>query len=192
MLSYGVIFFPTLPFSFIEFSYNEFAMAITGCKNNNKKLQLDPVLASAAATVEFFFKGRGKAPREGKRLSTESSSLLISQDTVSKNLLCYRTTACLSSLHWKTLAKYSNKIFTMLNQTSNHLHIGTSLTSQWASQFKVHPHTQATGIWAILSLLLVTNLGHIYQKPQKTNTTLTLNLYDDFNISVMTVALWRN
>lgn len=140
-------FFPTLPFSFIEFSYNEFAMAITGCKNNNKKLQLDPVLASAAATVEFFFKGRGKAPREEKKtFHREFKFAYIPGHNVEESLLCYRTTACLSSLHCKTLAKYSNKIFTMLNQTSNHLHISTSLTSQWASQFKVHPHTQATGI----------------------------------------------
>lgn len=142
--------------------------------------------------LSSFLKAVERHQGREKRLSTESSSLLIPGHNVEESLSCYRTTACLSSLHWKTLAKYSNKIFTMLNQTSNHLHIGTSLTSQWASQFKVHPHTQATGIWAIWSLLLVTNLGHIYQKPQKTNTTLTLNLYDDFNISVMTVALWRN
>lgn len=63
----GCHFFPTLPFSFTEFSYNEFAMTITGCKNNNKKLQLDPVLASAAAKVDFFFKACGKALREGRK-----------------------------------------------------------------------------------------------------------------------------
>lgn len=56
----GCRFFPTLPFSFIEFSYNEFAMTITGCKNNNKKLQLDPVLASAATKANFFLKPSGK------------------------------------------------------------------------------------------------------------------------------------
>lgn len=62
-------------------------MTITGCKNNNKKLQLDPVLASAAAKVEFFFKCCRKALREGKKtISTESSSLLISQDAKSKHL----------------------------------------------------------------------------------------------------------
>lgn len=42
-------------------------MTITGCKNNNKKLQLDPVLASAATKVNFFLKACRKAWREGRK-----------------------------------------------------------------------------------------------------------------------------
>lgn len=48
-------------------------------------------------------------------------------------------------------------------------------------------HTQATGISAVWSLL-VTNLGHSYQKAQKNEYNFD-PLYDDFNISVMKVAL---
>lgn len=98
----GCHFFPTLPFSFIEFSYNEFAMTITGCKNN-KKLQLDPVLASAAAKVNFFKKKKKKKP-SGKRwgmedrLIPESSSLFCSQGYNGKASLLYIiTTVCLNS-----------------------------------------------------------------------------------------------
>lgn len=73
-------------------------MTITGCKNNNKKLQLDPVLASAAAKVEFFFKCCGKALREGKRLfHREFKFAYIPGHKVKASLSCYRTTACLSS-----------------------------------------------------------------------------------------------
>lgn len=86
----GCHFFPTLPFSFIEFSYNEFAMTITGYKNNNKKLQLDPVLASAAATVNFFLKACRKALREGRQTDSfpRVQVCSISKDVAAKHLFC--------------------------------------------------------------------------------------------------------
>lgn len=87
----GCRFFPTLPFSFIEFSYNEFAMTITGCKNNNKKLQLDPVLASAATKANFFLKPSGKHwGREGgkKERLIPKRVCSISKDATAKHLFC--------------------------------------------------------------------------------------------------------
>lgn len=96
----GCHFFPTLPFSFIEFSYNEFAMTITGYKNNNKKLQLDPVLASAAATVNFFLKACSKALQEGGRKDSflrEAKVCSSFKAAMAKaSLLYYVTTVCLT------------------------------------------------------------------------------------------------
>lgn len=52
-------------------------MTITGCKNNSKKLQLDPVLASAATKVHFFLKTEEREGRKKDHFLREFSVLYI-------------------------------------------------------------------------------------------------------------------
>lgn len=44
------------------------------------------------------------------------------------------------------MAKYENKILTMLSQITNHLHMGVGLTNHCVYLFQVHPRTYSTDI----------------------------------------------